>query len=222
MSRISNYIFSSFLLVSFSVYGQAKQDTVRQKIKLTAVRIGVDLVQPIKTFSTDDFSGWEATVDAEFRNYYPVVELGQWKRDIVLSNGRYTNSGNYWRVGVDINLLKKDKAKNMFFFGLRYGRSAYREDLTYKISTDEFGNTINYLKNDDMKSGWAEMTTGLRVRVLKNFWMGYTGRLKFAVSVAEDQRLQSYDVPGYGLTFKKPWWGFNYYLLFNFGAGQNK
>lgn len=218
------YIISALLLLGYAASAQKKEsaDSVRQKLKLTAVRVGVDIVQPIKTFASTDFSGFEAVADVELRNYYPTVEIGRWSRDVGLSNGQYTNTGNYWRVGVDVNLLKKDPIKNMFFAGIRYGRSTYDEQLTYTITSTIFGESDEVVENKNMKAGWLELTTGLRVRVMKNFWMGYTGRLKFLPQLQEKQQLQSYDVPGYGLTFKQPWWGFNYYLMFNFGARQRK
>lgn len=223
MLKASNYIFSALLLATGLSWGQAaKQDSVQERVRLTAIRVGADLIQPIKTFATNNFSGWEIVADAELKNYYPTVEIGSWQRDVMLTNGQYTNTGTYWRVGVDVNLLKKDPMKNMFFFGLRYGRSRYDEALDYTIETKEFGIVNQQLTNNNLTSGWLEMTTGLRVRVLKNFWMGYTGRIKFAASWDEDQQLQTYDIPGYGLTFKKPWWGFSYYLLFNINMIKKK
>lgn len=195
--------------------GQVKQkrDSVRDKVKLTAVRVGVDIISPIKTFASTDFSGWEGSADFELKNYYPVLEVGSWSRHVLPSNGEYTNSGNFWRVGVDVNLLKKDPVKNMFFFGVRYGRSTYDEKLIYTVTTDEFGSAQKELENLRLKSGWAEFVTGLRVKVAGGFWMGYTGRLKFVPGLDKSNQLQTYDVPGYGLTFKQPWWGFSYYVM---------
>jgi hypothetical protein len=194
---------------------QVKQekDSVEEKVRLSAVRLSGDIVNIIKSNVVDDFSGWEAAVDVELKNYYPILEIGSWSRDVSLANGQYTNSGNFWRLGVDVNLLKKDPVKNTLFFGIRYGRSSYDERLDYRITTTEFGSEDKSLQNLNMKAGFLELTTGLRVKVIGGFWMGYTGRLKFAPGVDESNQLQSYDVPGYGLTYKQPWWGFNYYLM---------
>jgi Domain of unknown function (DUF6048) len=218
--KTSSCIFSFFLLFASSVYAQVqtKKDTLREPVKLTAIRVGIDVVQPIKTFAIKDFSGWEISADAELNHYYPIIEIGQWSRDVSLSNGQYTNNGNYWRMGVDINLLKKDPVKNMFFFGIRYGRSRYDEQLKYVITTDEFGSVTNAIKNTNLTSGWLELATGMRVKIAGGFWMGYTGRLKFAPGLHEEKQLQSYDIPGYGLTFKQPWWGFNYYVMWKFAT----
>jgi hypothetical protein len=222
--RISNYIFSLLLALAGMTYAQdaIKKDSVRQSFKPTGVRIGTDAITLVKNFSTEDFTGWEVSADVDLRNYYPTLEIGHWEQSIALENGHYANSGNYWRIGSEINLLKKDPVKNMFFVGFRLGHSKYDEQLNYLISTPEFGTISKTLANNGLTSNWMEFTTGLKVRVLKSFWMGYTARIKFAAMLHENLQLQTYDIPGYGLTFKKPWWGFNYYLMFRMPLQKKK
>jgi len=191
-----------------------RKDSTRGGYMPTGIRLGVDIVSPIVTFSSKDFKGWEVNADTDFKNTYLAIEVGHWSRDIVLENGNYTNSGNYWRIGVDYNFLKKDPVKNMFFAGFRIGHSKYDEKLDYIITTPEFGSVPNSLENKNFKANWLELTTGLKVKIIKSFWMGYTGRIKLFPGFDKDQQLQTYDIPGYGLTFKKPWWGFSYYLMY--------
>ena len=213
--RTLSFIFSVLLLTRLTSTAQVKQikDSTEEKIRITAVRVSGDIVNIIKSNIVSDFSGWEGAVDIELKNYYPILEFGSWSSDVSLENGQYTNNGNFWRLGVDVNLLKKDPVKNSLFFGIRYGRSVYDERLDYTITTTEFGSVSKSLENHSMKAGFAELTTGLRVKIVSGFWMGYTGRLKFAPGVDKSKQLQTYDVPGYGLTYKQPWWGFNYYLM---------
>ena len=220
--KISGYTFSALLLVAFPGYTQEKKpkDSI-SSFKPTGIRFGWDAMSTAKSFAARDFKGWEIDADVDFRKYYLALEAGHWERDVELTNGNYTNSGNYWRAGVDINMLKKDPVKNMFFLGLRFGQSQYDEQLVYS-DTSEFGMFNKTLSNQSLKANWAELTTGLKVRVLKNFWMGYTARMKFSASYSKDQALQTYDIPGYGLTFKTPWWGFNYYLMFRIPIRKEK
>lgn len=203
------------LIACWSAQGQVqKKDSVRGDFRPTGIRIGTDAISLVKTFSTSDFKGWELNADADFRNYYVVAEVGHWQRNVDLENGNYTNAGNYWRIGAEVNFLKKDPIKNMFFFGFRIGHSKYDEKLSYTVTTPEFGTVNKSLENTNLKSNWLELTTGLKVKIYKSFWMGYTARIKLLPGLHEDLVLQTYDIPGYGLTFKKPWWGFNYYLMF--------
>src|SRR5258708_3964278 len=117
--KISNCIFSLLLMLLNTSYGQeaVKQESVPEGFKPSGICFGTDAISILKNFSKNDFKGWEVNADVDFRNYYLAVEVGNWSRDVVLDNGNYTNSGNYWRAGIDINLLKKDLVKNMFFLG---------------------------------------------------------------------------------------------------------
>ena len=204
--------------------GQAMAEKVStlESFKPTGVRVGINAISMAKTFFIKDFKGWEVNADMDFRNYYLTVERGYWSRNVELVNGGYTNAGNYWRVGVDANILKKDPDKNMFFFGFKIGYSRYNEQLDYTVTTPEFGSVIKTLENKNLKSSWMEITTGLKVKIYKAFWMGYTARIKLLPGIHKEQQLQTYDIPGYGLTFKKPWWGFDYYLMIRLPLKRQK
>jgi hypothetical protein len=200
---------------------EPKNDSVRVSFKPTGIRVGWDALSTARSFASKNFTGWEINGDVDFRNYYLAIEVGHWERQTILENGEYSNTGNYWRAGIDINTFKKDPMKNMLFLGFRLGHSDYNEQLYYTDST-AFGMLSRTLVNQGMKSNWAELTTGIKIKILKNFWMGYTARMKFFASYNKNQTLQSYDIPGYGLTYKKPWWGFNYYLMYRIPIRKEK
>lgn len=196
----------------------------QQSFKPTGLRVGTDLIAIGKTFSGPAFKGWEVNGDMDFRNYYFTVDVGSWAKNISIANGAYTNSGNYFRAGVDINLLGKDPDKNMFFLGFRYGRSLFQEHLTYvNTSPNLFLPASVQQSNGHVMGGWAELTTGLRIRVWKALWMGYTARLKFAPSAhGYTSSLAPYDMPGYGIIGRSPWWGFNYQVFWRFAWKKEK
>jgi hypothetical protein len=201
---------------------QAKKDSVTGNFLPTGIRFGWDALSTVKSFGRNDFKGWEMSGDIDFRHYYLTVDVGNWQRDVNLENGNYTNNGNYWRAGIDMNMLKKDPVKNMVFLGFRIGHSKYDEQLQY-FDTTAFGIFNKTISNKGFKSNWAELTLGMKVKVFKVFWMGYTARMRFFPSFTEGEPgLQTYDIPGYGLTFKKPWWGFNYYLMFRIPIRKDK
>lgn len=204
-----------FVLSSGIVSGQERSESRTDSIarfKPTGIRIGADLAGIIKSNVTDGFSQKELIADVDFNRYFLVAEAGQYSKDLIISNGRYSNNGNYLRLGVDVNFLVKDPDRNMFFLGFRYGCARYDEQVVYLTKTD-FGDQTKTSTNSGISAGWLELTTGLRVKIWKAMWMGYTGRLKFAASTPDDSPIAPYDIPGYGLTFKKPWWGFSYYVM---------
>jgi hypothetical protein len=113
----------------------------------------------------------------------------------------------------------------MLFFGFRYGRSFFHESLTYQDTTTYkiFGTASRSESNANVTGGWGELTTGLRIKVWKGLWMGYTARLKIAPGTkGNSPGLSPYDMPGYGPVSSKPWWGFNYQLFWRFNWKKEK
>lgn len=193
---------------------ERKPDSLRVKFYPRAFRVGTDLISIIRSQTEKTFSGWEVNGDVDCGKVYLTVDYGNWERTYNLPNdGKYDNHGNYWRVGGDVNLLKKDPDRNMFFVGLRYGHSSFNEVATIILPDRYFGDIQKQVSNNAVTAGWGELTAGLRVKIWKEFWMGYTARMKFAPSVKGDNEVQSYDIPGYGQNAKGFYWGFNYQIF---------
>jgi hypothetical protein len=200
---------------AFAAIGQKnKADTVRKDFFPTGIRVGTDVIALIRTQTDNSFSGYEINADVDFYRYFLTIDAGRWKRNFSNDEDTYDNKGNYMRVGVDINFLKKDPEKNMFFFGARYGWGTYTESFETTVTDAVYGTQLLNYRNSDVKASWAELTTGLRVKIWKTFWMGYTVRYKFALDTNEGDDFVSHDVPGYGRTDKNSTWGFNYQILF--------
>jgi len=190
-------------------------DTLVQHNKFlpTGIRIGTDILGLARTAYDDTFDGWELNADVDFYRYYFVVDYGYWARDYVTDEGFYSNGGDYARIGVDVNFLTKDPDKNMFFFGMRYGRSTFSEDLVVAKIDPVWGPVSTTLTNSNVNAEWFELTTGLRVKIWKVIWLGYTARLKFGLSTDDTPDMLPHDVPGYGRADQDSYWGFNYQLF---------
>jgi hypothetical protein len=211
------FLLSSALLLSV-LTAQAQDDkkaydSLRKIRKPTGVRIGTDLIMIGKTLFDSPLTGWEVNADVDFGRFYLALDYGSWSRKDSLDNGYYENDGRYLRVGVDVNFLLKDPDRNMVFLGFRYGRSSFDEQLTYLTTLDDFGDIETTVSNLNATAGWLELTGGLRVKIWKALWMGYTARLKFAPRVQGEEALKTYDIPGYGKTSKSTYWGFNYQIF---------
>jgi hypothetical protein len=211
-------VFFFFCLTGISQDKKQRVDTVKNKYLPTGLRVGTDVIALIRS-RDPSFKGWEINFDTDLSRYFFTVDYGYWATNQLLGNGNYQNAGTYLRIGTDINFLLKDPDKNMFFIGFRYGLSSFSESVQYKntvyypgftpISADE--------SNGSLSGHWLEITSGLRVKIVSGFWMGYTTRLKFAPSVSGQGKLSPYDMPGYGLVTEAPYWGFNYDLYWRFG-----
>ncbi len=179
----------------------------------TGIRFGTDVLALAKTAYDDTFDGWELNADIDFHRYYFVVDYGYWARDFVAEDGIYSNGGDYFRIGADVNFLTKDPDKNMFFFGLRYGVSTFSEDLIVAKIDPVWGPVNTTLSNSNVNAKWFELTTGLRVKIWKMIWLGYTARLKFGLSTGKTPNMVPSDVPGYGRADADSYWGFNYQIF---------
>jgi hypothetical protein len=186
------------------VTAQSADTLVRRSFLPTGIRFGTDILALAKTGYDDTFDGWELNADVDFYRYYFALDYGYWARD---------NGGDYIRLGVDVNFLTKDPDKNMFFFGMRYGRSAFSEDLTINEIDPVWGPINTTLTNSNVSGQWFELTTGLRVKIWKVIWLGYTARLKFGLSTGDTPNMLPNDVPGYGRADQDSYWGFNYQLF---------
>jgi hypothetical protein len=189
----------------------------------TGVRVGTDGLTIARNFYDNTFSGWEVDADVDFDRYYFALEYGTWSRSFDGSGNVYDNDGRYFRTGIDVNFLTKDPEKNMFFFGLRYGHATYSEHLTVETDDPDFGEITDTYHNTNLRAHWYELTTGLRVKMIGGFWMGYTARFKFGLKNNDEKgQMITSDVPGFGRTDKPSTWGFNYMLLFRIPLGKAK
>ena len=190
-----------------------KQDTVKISYLPTGIRVGMDLLSIIKTRTDETFRGYEVNADLDFHKYYLAADYGTSGTNYYSDTRQYEMSGSYFRLGADINILKKDPDKNVIFFGLRYAQSIFSESMTTTVNDTIWGTTgLMTYANPNAKAHWLELTGGLKVKIWKGFWMGYTARYKFGLSISNTTEMVSKDVPGYGVNNGSTW-GFNYQLF---------
>jgi hypothetical protein len=188
-------------------------DTVRNRYLPTAIRVGTDVIALIKSNIQDDFKGWEVNGDVDFFRYHLAFDYGKSAQTYRTDSADYDNDGRYWRAGVDVNFLLKDPERNIFFIGFRYGQSNFSEQMTIRSIDPVWGALTRDYNNPDVTSHWTELTTGIKVKIYKFIWLGYTARFKFGLKNSGDVEMLPHDVPGYGRTNKETTWGFNYQII---------
>lgn len=188
-------------------------DTLRHKFIPTGIYVGFDAIAAAKNFAKPSFKGNEFAASVDVYRYLLSVEVGNWGKTITDSTFDYTNSGKYYRLGVDVDFLTKDADRNLFFIGFRYGHSTFSEDLDFPVKDAYYGDQDLHYSNEQLRLHWYEITTGLRVKMWKWLWMGYTAAYRFGLDLPKNTTLTPYDVPGYGATFRTSTWGFAYQLF---------
>lgn len=182
----------------------------------TGVRIGADILGPILYAFDNRNLSYEFTAEVDFDRYYLVAEVGHQQFNEVNENVDYSMNGNFFRIGPEVNFLKSDNLLNSLTFGLRYSWSSFNEKVTGDVTEPNWGAVpVNFDVNN--KSTWVEMTTGVKVRVYKGFFMGYIFRFRFLrQATVPDVPFSAYYVPGYGYADQANTWGFRYYVLYRF------
>ncbi|UII33514.1 DUF6048 family protein [Fulvivirga ulvae] len=212
------YLISIFLLtITTLTYAQkvkVQLDTTSRRFIPTGIRVGGDLIGFGKTLRKDDYMQYDFQADIDFYRYFLNVEYGQMERTLENATATYKVEGSYFKIGPDINFLHRDPDQSALFFGLRYASTTFSDNLSFSYTNDTFGDGNSEISNNDLKADWFEMVTGMKVKMWKFIWLGYTARFMFGVDTFERNELIPNEIPGYGRADKTVSWGFNYYLIF--------
>lgn len=230
--KIKNILILATFL-SLSLAGRAGEGSVHQRGASDSVyngtQIKLDIASPIIIAGIHQWKMQHYEIAANVQlaqRFFPTLELGyaggQTNRgDSIAYNGH----GGFFRVGVDINPLKKHKdSPHALLVGIRIGTAV--QNFGHNLSTLS-GGTTGGVRGDC----WGEIVLGCQVEIAKGkeprangqqpmaFYMGWMGRFKFLFTrqseyaPAADQ--YAIYIPGYG-TRDNIGWGLNYYLGWKF------
>jgi len=213
------------LLVSWSVQAQEQVQETKYAIKLdstihtkwapTGVRIGLDIAGPIYHLFEPSISNYEGTADIDFGKFFGVVEVGRGSFQQKNTPTQYTSSGFFYRVGADVNMTSKDAKLNVLYFGLRYATASFNETLLGELESDGWGTSLINETQSKSRANWVELNLGMRARIYKSIFMGYTVRFKLLKHNAfNDGKFETYFVPGYGIATNTSNWGISYYVQY--------
>jgi hypothetical protein len=238
---IRTFLFSLSFLISLLTQAQVK-DTLAPKRDTThklvskplpvkvkdsiytvpgGLRIGLDIsrfaslfFQPYKT---------EITVQADVqlnKKLYAALETGFNRTSHSDTNYTYKGNGEFVTIGVDYDFLKKKEKgeKNMVYGGIRYGfaHNSY-EVPSYIIRSDYWGTNIpGAYPKTSMTAHWVELVLGLRVEVLKNFFLGWGVREKIMISNSASKEFPPIVIPGFGSGTKNSQFDMTYTVSYFF------
>jgi hypothetical protein len=180
----------------------------------TGIRLGTDLVALGISAFGGDRKRYEFEADIDFHNFYLAGSYGVASYELVEPTFNYSNEGTFYRIGIDANFLKTDPDLNTLTFGLRYGRASFSENLVNSNTDRFFGAYSDEVSNTGVTSRWFELTTGLRIRMIENLYLGYNFRVQVLKKSSPTQQFRTYDVPGFGRNQFNSSWAFNYYVVY--------
>ncbi len=136
--------------------------------------------------------------------YFPIFELGYGRanhEDDEATHLTYKTGAPYFRVGVDVNIMKKKHTGNRVFAGLRYGFTSYKMDVSRKAFPDPVWgwSTLYESTGNSCSQHWAEVLLGLDAKVYGPLHVGWSVRYRLRLAHKEGDIGTSWYVPGFGV-----------------------
>lgn len=224
----------SLLVLSLNCVAQydslyADSTWYKTRFKPTGVRVGVDLVSfgqgvvsnGLSALTQGEVRQWKFNADIDFYRYFLNLEFGQFDRVWLAPESTYINEGTFFKIGPDINFLHRDPDQSALFIGFRYARANYEDLISFSYANSFWQDGSGVERNSSLSSRWFELTTGLKVKLSKFIWTGYTARFKFSVNDNHTSNdLIPHWIPGYGFAQEESQWGLEYWLIFRLPIGK--
>ena len=170
--------------------------------------------------SKGDILSFEAAWNIRLKQrFYPTLEGGYVSAKASADGGLQDSEGGFFRVGLDINGLKKHPERlNAAMVGIRIGTGLTNYDLLGVELNDSYWGKekrIDFL-NQFRADCWGEVVAGCQVQVWEGFQMGWYVRFKILFTrTAKEGEVMPYYIPGFGYRDETNW-GVNYYIGYKF------
>ena len=229
--HISSYFISlfSFLLLGVSLHAQndsiisTVNDSLKIKLKY-GLRIGGDVGKLIRSFTDDNYSGFEVNADYRIKkSLYVAGELGVEEKTTINDYLDVTTSGTYLKAGVDYNMYKNWlDMDNMIYSGFRVGAAAFSQNLNSLTvyNTDQYWapqySSAESQKFNDLTAVWVELIIGIKVEIFNNLYLGLNLQLKISASQTIPDNFDNVYIPGFGKTYDSSGigTGYSYFLAY--------
>ena len=180
---------------------------------------------------TVDGEATDVTTDAEGKAAFTISEPGTHIVSAVVEGKRLVTpvliakvNAPFIRLGCDWNFLRNKFQDNRMFVGARWGFSTFKYDMSGPAQTDSvYGGTESFdFSGTSCTSHWLEIVFGCQVKIVANFHMGWSIRLKYHLSSSKNDSSKPYYIPGYGTTVSGNTWSGSYNLIFDLNWGKPK
>lgn len=209
---ILRYLF--ILLISlFPLVGQSQEQDTTTYLVITP---GVDISQPLQPYINEGYNGFAMSLDVEyFKNIIFVTEFGQNTYNIEKDRYTYHSQGQFYKMGMDLNVLRENQQKNQVTLGFRYGHARYEHELERLSVISYWGNEDISLDREQLRSHWLEFTAGIRMELFANFYLGWSLRAQLKEKNVGAGYLPLY-IPGYDKNRDNAVFGFTYSIYYKF------
>ena len=168
------------------------------------VAVSVDLAGAAQ-LQLSDYGQLEAALRENLHNqYFPTFEVGLGKathEDDQVTGISYRTKAPYFRLGADVNLMKKKHTGNRIFAGVRYACTYYKVDMDRQNFPDPVWqwDTGFGVRDEKCNQHWAEVLLGIDAKVAGPLHLGWSVRYRKRLFHNDGQQEKTWYVPGYGI-----------------------
>lgn len=203
----SRHVLSLLLLLCSFVGAQAQGFLKYQRDSIPLFRgfaLSFDLVGAVQ-MTLSDHGQYEGAFRLNLHDqYFPIVEVGYGRanhEDDEVTGISYKTSAPYFRLGADVNIMKKKHTGNRVYIGARLGYTSYKVDVNCQPFPDPVWqwDTSFGVRGEPCSQSWAEFLFGIDAKVMGPLHLGWSARYKMRLTHDDGIIGKTWYVPGYGL-----------------------
>lgn len=233
MKRFTFFIFS--LLIAAQVFGQDESvsDTLKPKKKVfSGLALLADIGKPGLAQLVDYENKLAFSAHLFFFDHFILsgeFGTGEISPEQAFNNVSYTSDGNFFRYGVDYQVVIK--TENYLSIGFRRANADYSDQGSVFIQSASVlsEDYLRTFSRNSLSADWWEVVLGSETKLtptkskeemnivnklLDNFYFGLTYRLRFNLNYQQQEGIGTYTIPGYGRTFDDSTPAVNLYLKY--------
>lgn len=209
---------------------QVVKDSVIPFKKKYGLRLGIDISKPILSAVKNNYNGFEIVGDYRVkRDLYLAAEIGVAEQDTRRDTYQFTTTGSYIAAGINYNFFRNWlEMDNEIYMGVRYGFSTFSQTVNYytvfQTGTEIDGASTAYfepkkvedpIKYNDLTAHWAALVVGMKVEVLKNFYLGASAQFNTLFTATSVPNFENLNIPGFNKVYATGnGIGFNYTMSY--------
>lgn len=206
-------------------------DTVSRKMIYPLwdnITVGVNIWDPVMRIFGQAYGGGDVSVELSmFNRFYPIVEIGIGMANSTPDDGNFTYKSKaalYGKIGASYNFLYNKTQDYKFLVGFRLGYSSFKYDITDIDVGSGYWDDKETFDILDQKSHafWGELVMGLKVKIVKNFSMGWSFRYMNLFNYKKNTNSNPGYIPGYGLRKNSITGSFSLFYTFQLPGKKTK
>lgn len=206
-------------------------DTVSRKMIYPLwdnITVGVNIWDPVMRMFGQQYGGGDVSVELSmFNRFFPTVEVGIGMANSTPDDGNFTYKSKaalYGKIGASYNFLYNKTPDYKFLVGFRLAYSSFKYDITdidvgsgYWDEKEQFD-----ILGQKSHAFWGEFLLGLKVKIVKNFSMGWSFRYLYLFNYKKNYNSNPGYIPGFGLRKNSVTGSFSLFYTFQLPGKKTK